>query len=365
MKRRATILIGGLLTLLMATGCEREITGDVAEVDNNRDNCLECHSGYLDQAQGEWANSIHASGNNIDYTNRGGSDCTRCHNQQGFVQFLETGELPDVPFETVSAIGCFACHNPHETGTLELRSQAAYTLENGDVFDHGKANLCVHCHHSRISAESITDDFEVTSTHWGTHHGPQGDLLNGSNGWEFPGEGYNFPKSPHRLVVEDACVGCHMGNPRTHVGYDLGGHSFNMESEETTETLSGLCADASCHGSTVKEYDFLADHDYDGDGVREGYQTEIDGLLESLAVLLEGQGVLEDNEPVEGTIADANLAGALYNYIFLEEDRSHGIHNFKYAKALIDASIDYVSQLPARTPSGDLWSVQPALIKSH
>jgi len=164
MKLLTTILIGGLLTLLMVAGCEREITGNVPPTpDNNRDNCLECHSGYLDQAQGEWANSVHASGSSIDYTNRDGSDCMMCHDQQGFIEFLTTGDLPDIKYESVSAIGCFSCHNPHENGDLSLRTTAAYTLADGDVFNHGKGNLCVNCHHSRTDVRTITDNQRTTA----------------------------------------------------------------------------------------------------------------------------------------------------------------------------------------------------------
>ena len=108
-------------------------------------------------------------------------------------------------------------------------------------------------------------------------------------------------------------------------------------------------ADTSCHGSAATSYDFTADADYDMDGTIEGYQTEMEGMLDSLAILLEGQNVLSGGEPVSATIADSNLAGAVYNYVFMEEDRSHGVHNWNYAAGLILASIDYVSQLPPPT----------------
>ncbi len=304
-----------------------------------------CHSGYLDQAQGEWANSIHASGNYIDYTNRGGSDCTKCHNEEGYLSFLETGTLPDVPFESVSAIGCFTCHNPHETGTLELRQTEAVMLIDGVMFDHGTANQCAACHQSRYDPADIVADISVNNR-FGPHHGNQGDMIQGTNGYEFPGESYEFPLSPHANQVTNACIGCHMGDPQTHVGYKLGGHSFNMTIEGSDETLVDICAASSCHGEDVEEYDFLADEDYDLDGEIEGYQTEILGMLDSLAILLEGQGVLEDGTPVSTTIADPHVAGALYNWVFVEEDRSEGIHNFNYARSLLEASIDYVSNLP-------------------
>ncbi|MEW6412784.1 MAG: hypothetical protein AB1483_09965 [Candidatus Zixiibacteriota bacterium] len=348
MDRLKYLAAGLALLLLIAAGCDREISGNVEYDDdfaNASEDCLACHSGYLDQAQGEWANSTHASGNNIDYTNRGGTDCTKCHNEEGYLSFLETGTLPDVPFASVSAIGCFTCHNPHETGTLELRQTEAVALIDGAVFDHGAANQCAACHQSRFAGSAITADQSVNSR-FGPHHSNQSDMIDGTGGYEFPGEDYEFPLSPHANQVDNACVGCHMGDPRTHVGYQLGGHSFNMAVEGIDETLVGVCATSSCHGEDVEEFDFAADEDYDGDGDIEGYQTEMDGLLEELAMLLTTQGVLDDGSPFSGTIADPHLAGALYNYVYVEEDQSRGIHNFNYARSLIEASIDYVSGLP-------------------
>jgi hypothetical protein len=352
MKGLSKILLLLALVALVMVGCERKISGNVELVDGASENCLNCHSGLLDQAQGEWANSVHASGSNVDYTNRGGSDCTMCHDQQGFISFLETGELPTEPFSTVSGIGCFTCHNPHETGTLERRTVASVTLANGDVFDHGDGNLCVACHHARVSAESITDDFNVTSTHWGPHHGPQGDVINGSNGYEFPGLSYNFPSSPHANQVRSACIGCHMGNVTTHEGFDVGGHSWNMVSlTDENITLAAICSDGSCHPST-SGFDFAADLDYDNDGSIEGYRTEIHGLHDSLAVLLTDAGVLSGGgSPVVGTIANGHLAGALFNFLLVEEDRSYGVHNFNYLRSLLEASIDYVDGLATAPPA--------------
>lgn len=353
------------LVMLALTGCEREITGEVEDI--SATNCFGCHNGQMDAQQGEWANSIHASGNNVDYTNRGGSDCTKCHDQQGFISFLATGTLPSEPFSTVSAIGCFTCHNPHEAGDFSLRTASAYTLENGDVFNHGAANLCANCHHSRLSAETIEDGISV-NRYWGPHHGPQGDLLTGANGWEFPGEGYTFPSSPHANQVEDACIGCHMGNPSAHNGYDIGGHSFNMADEESGYNLVGLCADASCHPG-VNTFDFTADTDYDGDGTTEGYQTEMAGMLDSLATILQGAGYFDGtNHPVSGTIADRHIAGAMYNFLLVEEDRSHGIHNFNYAQSLIEASIDYMNGVIAGSATNNVAGDGPAvhqMVSSH
>jgi hypothetical protein len=368
--KRLTMSLVGLASLLLISGCDREINSDVQVVDNASnasENCLQCHSGLLDQAQGEWVNSVHASGTSVDYTNRGGRDCTKCHDQQGFIQFLATGELPDEPFSTVSAIGCFTCHNPHENGDLSLRVSGAFTLLDGNVFDHGEGNLCANCHHANTNVLTIADNQRI-SNRFGPHHGPQADMLVGAGGFEFPDEGYTFASSPHDTDVPNACIGCHMGNPEIHEGYDVGGHSFSMEDEESGTNMAELCADASCHDNEAEDYDFEADEDYDNDGSVEGYQTEVAGMLDSLGVLLYAQGVVdEEYVPITDTIADANLAGAVYNLVFVREDRSEGVHNFRYARDLLLNSIDYVSQLsvPSVPPMEATPTVAVAMIKSH
>jgi hypothetical protein len=366
MKRLTMALVGLASLLLISGGCDREISGDVQMVDNSSENCLQCHSGLLDQAQGEWANSVHASGLTVDDTNRGGSTCANCHLQQGFIQFLATGQNPTEPFAEASAIGCFTCHNPHENGDLSLRTEAAYTFMNAEVFDHGEGNLCAACHHSRTDVRTIADN-QRTSSRFGPHHGPQGEMLIATGGYEFPGEGYEFASSPHATVVTNACVGCHMANVEAMEGYKIGGHSFSMEDEATGESLVSLCADASCHDNEAEDFDFTADEDYDGDGSVEGYQTEIDGMMDSLGVLLLAQGVVdEEYVPITDTIADGNLAGAVYNLVFVREDRSGGVHNFRYARDLLLNSIDYVSGLPTLAPgTNEVAPMEVAMLKSH
>ena len=239
--------------MLFGFGCDREVNYPSANDQVSLSSCFTCHGedGKILAAQGEWQNSVHASGNNVDYTNRGGTDdCTRCHDHQGFLDYLSTGTV-NGPYAQVSAIHCFTCHSPHERGNLTLRTEAAYTLENGDVFNHGDANLCANCHHSRISADDIVDSMEV-NRYWGPHHGPQSDLLVGTNGYEFTG--YDYENSPHAYAVENGCVGCHMGHAETHDGYKVGGHSVNMmyinEESGDTSNLVEICADSACHPST-------------------------------------------------------------------------------------------------------------------
>lgn len=357
---RNLFVLGLLLLALLAltVGCDREINNysESGSYDFASDeDCMACHGseGYLLQAKGEWANSIHASGNTVDYTNRGGSDCTQCHNHQGFLEYLATGAV-SAPYNSVSAIHCFTCHAPHERGDMSLRTVEPVTLANGVVFDYNEGNLCAACHHSRVDVGTIGDDFNITSTHWGPHHGPQGDLLAGTGGYEF--SGYDYGNSGHAVAASKACATCHMGNPSQHSGYGVGGHSFNIQDEEGN-SISAVCS--GCHNDANK-IDFTADEDYDNNGEIEGYQTELVGLADSLAVLLTNAGLLANGSPKTGTYADGDMVGALYNYILFEEDRSEGIHNFRYIQGLLQSSIEF---LTSEAVSGNVGT--PQIAKAH
>jgi formate-dependent nitrite reductase cytochrome c552 subunit len=358
MKRTIVLFVLLAVALLFVWGCERKVTNEITQVQQglNSEACMKCHNdetGALLQAEGEWQYSVHASGTSVDYTNRDGAsnDCTKCHNQQGFIKWLDSG-LVEGPYENVSAIGCFTCHDPHTRGDMTLRIASAYTLTNAVVFDHGEGNLCANCHHNRTDVRAEVVDNKTMSTRFGPHHGPQADMLQGTGGWQIAT--YTYTTSGHAGAVENACIGCHMGNPQIHDGYKVGGHSWNMVDEETGTNLAALCTP--CHAKAKTSYDFIADtvkatYDFDKDGTVEGYQTEFVGMLDSLGKVLYAKGVMTraisgsdtTYTPKATTVADKNIAGSVWNYMMLEDDRSEGIHNFKYAKDLIWNSIAYVN----------------------
>jgi len=351
--------------LLSVVGCERKIVGDVQVDETVSDQCFNCHNGQLDAMQGEWANSIHASGANVDYTSRDGSDCVRCHNQEGFITWVTTGTIL-ASAGNAKAIGCFSCHNPHENGDLRLRIATPATMVTGAVFDVGPANICARCHQSRETPAVITDPYTITSSRFGPHHSPQGDLLIASAGYEGFSD-FTPTATLHKDVIKNpfdptevgGCTGCHMGYANTHEGYDVGGHSWNMD-DEAGNSLAANCKTSGCHDAGAlaftnptsgEPYDYkltVGAVDWDNDGVVEGYQTEMEGMLDSLRTLLDLQNIYNPSTglAVTGTYA-GDLAGAYWNYALVVDDHSVGIHNWEYTAGLIKASIEYVAALPA------------------
>jgi hypothetical protein len=318
-----------LLIFFLITGCERKVINEASN-DNNL-NCFTCHGDddfALIAAKGQWQKSVHASGNNID-RNRNYSSryqtCEKCHTNEGFIANISGVAAAGDNF---SAIGCFTCHAPHTNGTLAaLRVEDAATLANGTVFDRDEANLCASCHQGRENADTYVVD-NIKFTRFGPHYGTQADMLIGSNGYEYAG--YEYDNSPHTNVATKGCLNCHMAPA---IGYAVGGHTFNMyDSISGHENYNG-CNVESCHDGEVDTLDY------------DGVQTEIEELLDSLGTILQNAGLLDSTlHATEGlTVSDKDSSGAVYNFLFVEYDRSEGVHNTEYAKGLLESSINFMN----------------------
>jgi hypothetical protein len=155
-------------------------------------------------------------------------------------------------------------------------------------------------------------------------------MLAGQNAYE-----YDRPmrSSGHIYAVEDSCVTCHLqavdrNSPEfTHVG----GHTFKPSWEGGD--LTGACA--SCHGP-LETFDSIVRHDYDGNGVVEGVQTEVHHLIDKLGALLPPYGSPEVDI---ASITDREELKAAFNWEFVHEDGSYGVHNTLYTVDLLNTTI--------------------------
>jgi len=347
MKKLKSLSVPALAVLMIAvTGCERKITNEAGQDGLAASTCFTCHGDQnfeLVAAQQQWANSKHASGDNIDKGAR--SSCGKCHANEGFVAEVTGGTVDGEHFTTIS---CFTCHAPHTNGNLNLRVTAPVTLGDGEIFDRGPANLCASCHQSRRDVNTYVYAGRELSSHFGPHHSNQADMLVATGGYEYAGFG-KYHSSAHAGSATKGCIDCHMTGSAENV---IGGHAFYMENEEREiENLTGCNVDE-CHGITGKltELNRLADADFDGDGATEGVQDEIEGLVHELRDLLLAAGLIEEDEDEPGefdptddlVVPDKDSVGAVYNYKFVEEDRSGGVHNTDYAVELLQSSINFI-----------------------
>jgi hypothetical protein len=320
--------------------------GDVSKIgiSLSAGTCGQCHDAPSHHVKNfEWGSSLHGQ-TTVDRT----GSCRNCHTTAGFIDandpgMNEFGEEVPVRATFKEGITCAACHDPHQAGgqVHQLRNLQSVTFENGDVITEGGAGLvCMNCHKSRREGETYANS-KITSTHWGPHYGTQGDMLMGINAYEY---GQDMPSSKHGSVVEESCAQCHMqeipdGLPSYAVG-KVGGHSFSLSYNDGTNAPIHLVeACSSCHGE-IEDFDF-GGADYDLDGVVEGVQSEIEGLLHDLGMLLPPVGDphvgLHESTAGYDTLP---ISRAVYNYLFVEADGSHGVHNPKYAAAILRSSIE-------------------------
>jgi len=138
-----------------------------------------------------------------------------------------------------------------------------------------------------------------------------------------------------------------------------GGHTFSMSAEGLDGVVHLVEACVECHGE-IESFDF-ARQDYDGDGVVEGIQTEVKGLLNKLSMLLPPIGVPADpmdaHMPVDSSWSRPQLKAA-YNWLFVVEDGSYGVHNLSYAVGLLKASIADLTGDANNDNLPDWWQVQ-------
>jgi cytochrome c551/c552 len=262
--------------------------------------CKECHNDTtkITGKKTAWSESGHGSGE--AYVRGTSSSCAGCHSGGGFSTRIAAGLNPDeveVGDPNPTRQDCRACHQIHTTFTgddFALETTDAVTLfATGGTF--------------ALYPPDADGIIEVNSTHWGPHYGAEAPMLMGLGG-----AGVEGSPSGHALAVEDTCVTCHLGEDKSHT----------FEPDDSTCTA--------CHVDA---------EDFDINGV----QTKVEELGAEVLELLEAKGMFDDG-PVIGFYPEAE-AHALWNYIFvIEDDTSKGVHNSKYAIALLEAAVEALGE---------------------
>lgn len=272
-----------------------------------------------------------------EYTNRTG--CVQCHVNQGYIDKMEGKPLatglgtaagnPAYPVgktgvssDHVTAIDCKTCHDTHSSLNFAVDGQD-FALRQGftpvaldvDVaykIDMGTSNTCVNCHQPRSLPPSTGLPVKLSSR-YGPHHGPQSTLLEGIQGALIVGStAYPAPKSAkHRTGA--SCASCHMGKTTDSKN---GAHTWHPTPNACT----------SCHAG--------------------GAPTEVAGFATDMATLqsllvANGAWSTVTNSFTSNTVP-FNVAQAAWNYSLLLEDKSKGIHNPTYSKALLKNSIESI-----------------------
>lgn len=311
---KALYLLLCIAVAAMFIACDRETTY-IQEV-TAPNTCVQCHdpSNVITGKHTQWAESVHGTGE--AYVRGTSSSCAFCHSGNAFTLAVAAGLAPN---EVTSGDpnptrqDCRTCHMVHMTYTtadwaLRTTSPVAMYAITGTTYDGGQGNLCTNCHQPRRDfPEPVGGIITGISSHWGPHHGPQSAMLMGVAGAEVAGSPHG-----HYGAVPNTCVGCHL--------YSEKNHTFEPQ----------LAACRQCHPDATN-------FDYNG------VQTEIIALADSLGAQLLELGLINENSP-DGhptvTSAPLDQAVALWNWIYVaHEDKSDGVHNYGYAKALLEEGL--------------------------
>lgn len=298
--------------------------------------CLACHSGTnMEQKKAEFYSSEHSLGAVAVESEGGNVGCGRCHSSEAFIEYATLGAVQGTILKP-SAWECSTCHGIHSTFqatdyALRLVAPVKSNIDPAYNFDFkNNSNLCSNCHQSRTAEPNKAKPgttFKITSVHYGPHHGPQGNVVAGVGFAEIPGSTpYPAPGSSKHFTP--ACTGCHMATTTN----AQGGHSL----------IPSLAACNTCHSASEKDYN------------HGGVQTDVAAKLVLLRDKLVALNVVSatpnatdptktDYAPIVATIPMVQ-AQAIYNYFGLMDDRSEGVHNPVYVRALLNNTLEALNK---------------------
>ncbi|MBK9291833.1 MAG: hypothetical protein IPM52_09440 [Bacteroidetes bacterium] len=294
--------------------------------------CIQCHdnSQVNFAVTAQWERSVHATGGLFV---RNTNTCAGCHTSQGFREIIQTGQG-----NTAATINnpvppnCYTCHNIHTTYTpadwaLSTTANVTFRIKPDQSHDFGKGNLCATCHQPRLPSPMPTlggPDVNITAATWGPHYGTAAAIVAGKGGFEF-GEGYS--NSAHVNMISQSCVACHL---TTASGVDGGGHMMNLGYTTSTGAHAVITTSCtSCHSDAAALNTLINTK-----------KDELAALKNQLRDRLIQIGMLNASTErvVPGTWSSAQ-AGAFINYKLVSNDNGAAVHNFPYAKKLLENSI--------------------------
>ncbi len=320
----------------------------------NVNNCSGCHDGTHHPFYSEWLESPH----NLDVTAHSSASCSGCHEgvaaayrlSGDLSSFYGSGAVaarPDTSVAPWEPINCVTCHDPHNTdnpGQLRTVADVPLVTANGDspiITEGGVGKLCMHCHHARRGP-----DAQVVQGYgrFGPHANPQADMMQGASAYHAVADPSFEWADPSHLNVENSCKTCHLSTKE--FGQGPGGAAYTGHT-----FLPKVDACVGCHGAIADFDDIRALEDFDGDGSIEGIQSEVTGLIHLIEGALIATGLDTTGNGFEGALGDTTISnfvqrGAGYNMLFVEEDKSLGVHNPDYAIQILQQSYQYLTGAP-------------------
>ena len=306
--------------------------------------------------------------------------------------------------DTVHPQTCATCHDPHNIGTTSGSDPNATVRISGDTppliagfqaFDVGRGAICMTCHNSRRGLRNDAT-FEATVAAGDEARAPHGsaqaDSLLGQNAYLVnlgdPVPGFDFPAGlpGSHAGLKDSCATCHMEEtpPPDDLAYNQGGtnHTFFAGTDICSNchtfpdarivqvpvgaklgTLQDLIEDAllalieqlTWAGNTIDLNGQAIITD--ADEIQEIVFGEARGRQAMTVTLMDGTTVgpirMTDVDVIDGgevigelyDFADPRLIKSGWNWNFVNNDGSKGVHNPKFAMTVLDNSIVKISEV--------------------
>ena len=315
--------------------------------------------------------------------------CGRCHTEQGFVAWVPqlmrgdpsplkkpNGQNADEAFikglgltkADVQPITCSACHS--EGSKLRITNDIPMLPNGIPVRAAGKGALCMACHNTRNGRTQW--DTSDPKKYDQPHDASQADVLLGKNAFFFNDTGST--ESPHGAFVGDSCVTCHKA-------LSTGGHQFTPASCDNCHGnkvqkafVQNGVADLQAQVATaitkrimatkdkvacVVSWDPKADKNTPNAAVDGKQITAVEippgihGQISLMFTLQNGQQIYSQM----GNIKDAcgaqgkpvwptsdPVVRALWNHYLFTYDGSKGVHNPRFARSVLAATLEAISK---------------------
>jgi hypothetical protein len=271
---------------------------DPARISIGADVCGTCHGEPARHGRfQQWQQSPHSNYElalevgTVDARGSTAGHCGRCHTGQGFLTWIEQGDLTkriqgangDATVAELTALGltndavhpqtCTACHDPHapgmssgepNTATVRIEDNTPLLPAGFAALAVGRGAICITCHNTRNGAHN--DGVGLPTSYSAPHTAAQGDVLMGQNAY-FVAVG---DRSPHSFII-DTCTTCHMELTPPPPDFSFSGagtnHSFRASLSICTQ----------CHGV------------FDGGTLQESAEAELERLADVMGEYLLAQ----------------------------------------------------------------------------